>query len=94
MISAELGKQLEAYIQQLVDAGRYGSKSRACSVPGQPCVQLRYRRGDCDRRRLHPVVTSACHEHTANLVHRITRRPRGPGRGLMTRRPGPLQPAR
>lgn len=27
MISAELGKQLEAYIQQLVDAGRYGSKS-------------------------------------------------------------------
>jgi len=27
MISAELGKQLESYIQQLVDAGRYGSKS-------------------------------------------------------------------
>lgn len=27
MISAELGKQLEAYIQQLVEAGRYGSKS-------------------------------------------------------------------
>ena len=27
MISAELGKQLEAYIQQLVDAGRYRSKS-------------------------------------------------------------------
>lgn len=27
MISAELGKQLEAYIQQLVDTGRYGSKS-------------------------------------------------------------------
>ena len=27
MISADLGKQLEAYIQQLVDAGRYGSKS-------------------------------------------------------------------
>jgi antitoxin ParD1/3/4 len=27
MISAELGKPLEAYIQQLVAAGRYGSKS-------------------------------------------------------------------
>jgi antitoxin ParD1/3/4 len=27
MISAELGKQLETYIQQLVDTGRYGSKS-------------------------------------------------------------------
>ncbi|MCY1740713.1 type II toxin-antitoxin system ParD family antitoxin [Ensifer sp. SL37] len=27
MISAELGKQLENYIQQLVDTGRYGSKS-------------------------------------------------------------------
>ncbi|GAA5629345.1 hypothetical protein Brsp05_04646 [Brucella sp. NBRC 12953] len=27
MISAELGKQLESYIQQLVDNGRYGSKS-------------------------------------------------------------------
>ena len=27
MISAELGKQLEAYIQQLVGTGRYGSKS-------------------------------------------------------------------
>ena len=27
MISAELGKQLEDYIQQLVEAGRYGSKS-------------------------------------------------------------------
>lgn len=27
MISADLGKQLEAYIQQLVDTGRYGSKS-------------------------------------------------------------------
>lgn len=27
MISAELGKQLEAYIQQLVKTGRYGSKS-------------------------------------------------------------------
>ena len=27
MISADLGKQLEAYIQQLVEAGRYGSKS-------------------------------------------------------------------
>ena len=27
MISAELGKQLETYIQQLVEAGRYGSKS-------------------------------------------------------------------
>ncbi|WP_208180251.1 type II toxin-antitoxin system ParD family antitoxin (plasmid) [Sinorhizobium medicae] len=27
MISADLGKQLESYIQQLVDAGRYGSKS-------------------------------------------------------------------
>jgi antitoxin ParD1/3/4 len=27
MISAELGKQLESYIQQLVDTGRYGSKS-------------------------------------------------------------------
>ena len=27
MISAELGKQLETYIQQLVKAGRYGSKS-------------------------------------------------------------------
>ena len=25
MISADLGKQLEAYIQQLVDAGRYRS---------------------------------------------------------------------
>ncbi len=27
MISADLGKQLETYIQQLVDTGRYGSKS-------------------------------------------------------------------
>lgn len=27
MISAELGKQLEGYLQQLVDSGRYGSKS-------------------------------------------------------------------
>ena len=27
MISADLGKQLEAYIQQLEEAGRYGSKS-------------------------------------------------------------------
>ena len=27
MISAELGKQLETYIQQLVEAGRYDSKS-------------------------------------------------------------------
>ena len=27
MINAELGKQLEDYIQQLVEAGRYGSKS-------------------------------------------------------------------
>lgn len=27
MISAELGKNLEGYIQQLVDTGRYGSKS-------------------------------------------------------------------
>ena len=27
MISAELGKQLESYIQQLVETGRYGSKS-------------------------------------------------------------------
>lgn len=27
MISADLGKQLENYVQQLVDAGRYGSKS-------------------------------------------------------------------
>lgn len=27
MISADLGKQLESYIQQLVDMGRYGSKS-------------------------------------------------------------------
>lgn len=27
MISANLGKQLESYIQQLVDTGRYGSKS-------------------------------------------------------------------
>jgi antitoxin ParD1/3/4 len=27
MISAELGKQLESYIQKLVDEGRYGSKS-------------------------------------------------------------------
>lgn len=27
MISAELGKTLEHYIQQLVDTGRYGSKS-------------------------------------------------------------------
>ncbi len=27
MISADLGKQLESYIQQLVDTGRYGSKS-------------------------------------------------------------------
>jgi antitoxin ParD1/3/4 len=27
MISADLGKQLESYIQQLVETGRYGSKS-------------------------------------------------------------------
>ena len=27
MISAELGKPLESYIQQLVETGRYGSKS-------------------------------------------------------------------
>lgn len=27
MISADLGKSLEAYLQQLVDTGRYGSKS-------------------------------------------------------------------
>ena len=27
MFSADLGKQLESYIQQLVDTGRYGSKS-------------------------------------------------------------------
>ncbi|TAJ51494.1 MAG: type II toxin-antitoxin system ParD family antitoxin [Nevskiaceae bacterium] len=27
MISADLGKQLEGYVQQLVDSGRYGSKS-------------------------------------------------------------------
>lgn len=27
MISADLGKQLENYIQKLVDTGRYGSKS-------------------------------------------------------------------
>ena len=27
MISADLGKQLEAYVQQLVESGRYGSKS-------------------------------------------------------------------
>lgn len=27
MISADLGKQLESYIQQLVNTGRYGSKS-------------------------------------------------------------------
>jgi antitoxin ParD1/3/4 len=27
MISADLGKQLEAFVQKLVDSGRYGSKS-------------------------------------------------------------------
>lgn len=27
MISADLGKQLESFVQQLVDTGRYGSKS-------------------------------------------------------------------
>ncbi|XUY30174.1 type II toxin-antitoxin system ParD family antitoxin (plasmid) [Agrobacterium sp. rho-8.1] len=27
MISADLGKQLESYIQELVNTGRYGSKS-------------------------------------------------------------------
>lgn len=27
MISADLGKQLENYVQKLVDSGRYGSKS-------------------------------------------------------------------
>jgi antitoxin ParD1/3/4 len=27
MISADLGKQLESHIQQLVEVGRYGSKS-------------------------------------------------------------------
>lgn len=27
MISTDLGKQLESYIQQLVDTGRYGSRS-------------------------------------------------------------------
>lgn len=27
MISADLGKQLESYIQRLVETGRYGSKS-------------------------------------------------------------------
>ncbi|MFC0269791.1 type II toxin-antitoxin system ParD family antitoxin [Kushneria aurantia] len=31
MINAELGTQLEAYVQQLVDAGRYGSKSEVLS---------------------------------------------------------------
>lgn len=33
MISADLGKQLESYIQQLVDTGRYGSKSDV--LPGR-----------------------------------------------------------
>lgn len=27
MISADLGKNLESYVQKLVDSGRYGSKS-------------------------------------------------------------------
>lgn len=27
MISADLGKQLEGYVQRLVESGRYGSKS-------------------------------------------------------------------
>lgn len=27
MISADLGRQLESFVQQLVDTGRYGSKS-------------------------------------------------------------------
>ncbi|MGQ0502688.1 MAG: type II toxin-antitoxin system ParD family antitoxin [Panacagrimonas sp.] len=27
MVSADLGKQLEGYVQKLVDSGRYGSKS-------------------------------------------------------------------
>lgn len=27
MISADLGKQLESFVQQLVESGRYGSKS-------------------------------------------------------------------
>ncbi|MCH9829033.1 MAG: type II toxin-antitoxin system ParD family antitoxin [Gammaproteobacteria bacterium] len=27
MISADLGKQLEGYVQKLVESGRYGSKS-------------------------------------------------------------------
>lgn len=27
MISADLGEQMESYVKQLVDTGRYGSKS-------------------------------------------------------------------
>lgn len=30
MIRADLGKQLESYIRQLVDTGRYGSKAKSC----------------------------------------------------------------
>ncbi|MDQ1198606.1 MULTISPECIES: type II toxin-antitoxin system ParD family antitoxin [Agrobacterium] len=43
MISADLGKQLENYIQNLVDNGRYGSKSEVLRE-GVRLVQERERR--------------------------------------------------
>lgn len=38
MISAELGKTLENYIQKLVDTGRYGSKIERC-ITQKSCLQ-------------------------------------------------------
>ncbi|WP_429819420.1 type II toxin-antitoxin system ParD family antitoxin [Ensifer sp. B1-9] len=65
MISADLGKQLESYIQQLVETGRYGSKSEVLRE-GVRLVQDRETRlaaldasimrgvADADAGRTHP----------------------------------------